>query len=168
MKCKFSIFFIILLIFLPYKILKAQNPKDNFYFGYIKTDTSISHGFVFLGKAKDNALICKYKLSTKSQVQIFSPTDIFEYGTLEERYVSAYIKFPEISVQNVFLQVLVEGEISAYYLKYEKENYFFIQRDSLQIILLKSNNFKQTLVRNNKPPPIKHALILKIQQKIKQ
>ncbi|MDP2721672.1 MAG: hypothetical protein Q8O72_02840 [Bacteroidales bacterium] len=73
--------------------------------------------------------ICNFKTSEKSEITAYSPADLTAYRFIDSKY---YIS-NQINGSKAFLEVLIKGKISIYYLRNEGGDHYFIGKTELPI-----------------------------------
>jgi hypothetical protein len=72
--------------------------------------------------------ICRFK-SADNQINEYSPGDITAFRFIDSKY---YVS-REIDLKKVFLEYLIKGQVNIYYMRDEKGDHYFIDKDSLTL-----------------------------------
>lgn len=90
--------------------------QNEFREGFIVTESMDTiYGLVSYNDALEGKKYCIFKKSEGSPEQIFKASDLFGYGFVDDRqYESKIIEVGENEKEEIFLQVLVKGDISLY------------------------------------------------------
>lgn len=106
--------------------LKAQvNPHP----GYIITlQNDTINGTIDYRTATHNSHYCIFQAAGNSEYQTFSPTEINSYRLTDtgKYYVSRTIELGDTK-KNYFLEYLIKGLVSLYYISYNEADYFFFE-----------------------------------------
>jgi hypothetical protein len=120
--------FLFLNLLLTLEILNAQTDFRPGYLLKLNGDTL----FGMIDYRGDLAMgeICRYKSSINEKEQIYSPNDISGYRFINDKYFIS----KEVHGKKVFLEFLIKGKISLYYLRDAKGDYYFLEKDSSGIV----------------------------------
>lgn len=95
--------------------------------------------------------ICKFK-TADDKVQEFKPTDIQGYRFTDSKYFVS----KEVDGKKVFLEYLIKGKVNVYYLRDDKGDHYYIDKEGLKLIELpydegiKMVDEKQVYYQSNK------------------
>ncbi|MCF8299285.1 MAG: hypothetical protein K9J13_17180 [Saprospiraceae bacterium] len=76
--------------------------------------------------------LCKFRLSEQAEETTYFPKDIFAYRFTDSKYFIS----KQIKGKKVFLEFLINGQIDIYYLRDEKGDYYFIEKEGEELIEL--------------------------------
>jgi hypothetical protein len=76
--------------------------------------------------------ICRFKADANSSVTEYKPVDISAYRFTDSKYFVS----KNINGQDVFLEYLINGKLSIFYLRNEKGDHFYIKKDTSGIVEL--------------------------------
>lgn len=127
---------IIKLFFLAWFFTSNMNAQTDFRPGYvIKTNGDSLVGIIDYKDDAQMGKICKFKIKDSDNETIFTPIDLTEYRFNDSKYFVSR----EIMGKKVFLEFLIKGNISIYYLRDDKGDRYFIEKNSSGIIEIPYN-----------------------------
>ena len=111
-------------------IAKSQS---DFRAGYIiKTNGDTVTGLIDYRGDLMMGNICRFKAEANSSVTEYKPGDISAYRFNDSKYFVS----KNINGQEVFLEYMINGKLSIFYLRNEKGDHFYIQKDTSGIVEL--------------------------------
>ena len=158
---KFYWFTLLLLLFLLnfFKVEGQKNIKP----GYIITNSADTiHGYINVKSIRSGNKYCEFYKTPDAQPEVYNPFDIYAYRIENEKfYISKRVVLNNDST-DLFLEYLVKGIVSLYYLQNKKSEYYFIEKDGQiyplsndeviktnetksQTYIIKSNQYKGAL-----------------------
>ncbi len=122
--------------------------QGNFKKAYIVNNSNdTTYGFVDHANPIDITQKCVFRNDSNSQIVDYKPTDLksfcFEKGKL---YMSKDVKYNDNST-TLFLEFLLKGIVNLYYCRYNGEDVFYIEKDS---ILMELTNGEEKIRINEK------------------
>ena len=86
-----------------------------------------------------NSVICTFKQEESEKWIDYGPSEISAYGFKNGKfYVSRDIELNGDTL-NVFLEYLIDGIVDAYFYRDENEDYYFVEKEGVDLILLDDN-----------------------------
>ena len=105
------------------------NAQTDFRSGYIlKLNKDTVFGEIDYRVDKLMGEVCRFKIKG-SEVK-YSPNDILEYRFIDSRYFVS----KELKGKNVFLEILIKGQINIYYLRDSIGDHYFLEKDTSGIV----------------------------------
>lgn len=117
----------------------AALSQSNFKEGYIiNLQNDTIYGYIDFRIDQSNAVQCRFKSSPDADEEVFQPGSIYGYRFVNEGkfYVSKIVEIDNAK-QSYFLEYLLQGIISLYYLPFDNGHYFFESADGTMIGITK-------------------------------
>jgi hypothetical protein len=136
----------LLTLFFTVFLFKAAGAQHDFRPGYIVTyGNDTTQGQIDYAPVKINSVMCNFRPDSTAPVQIYSAADIKEYSFISgKRCVTKNIQIGNKPAL-YFLECLVSGEVSLFYLKNSGVDHYFLEQTG-NIVELKKGF--QTYVEN--------------------
>jgi hypothetical protein len=134
-------------LLLPFLFLVFSLHAQNGYRpGYVITnEMDTLKGEIKLKSNYLNSTSCDFKYSKSDILKTFAPADIKAYRIEDSKYYISKVIVIDSVEQKVFLEYLVKGIVSLYYLKGFQNDYYFLEKDSKMIPI--SNEGKTITVK---------------------
>jgi hypothetical protein len=108
---------------------KMLNAQTDFKPGYIiKNSSDTLYGMIDYRGDLLMGSICKFK-SVTNDITVFLPKDITAYRFIDGKYYVA----KEINGKSVFLEYLVKGKVSVYYLRDDIGDHYYIDKEGIRL-----------------------------------
>jgi hypothetical protein len=118
-----KLFFLALLF--SFEIINAQT---NFRSGYvIRPNNDTLFGEIDYRNDILMANICRFRINEKEPEIVYSPNDIAGYRFKESKYFVS----KEVKGKKTFLEFLIKGQVSLYFLKDDLGDHYFIEKEGL-------------------------------------
>jgi hypothetical protein len=108
--------------------------------GILNAQTDFRHGFIIKNNGDTifgqidyrgdllMSSICKFK-SADNRIIEYSPNDIRAYRFIDSKY---YVS-REVNLKRVFLEYLIKGQVNIYYMRDDKGDHYYIDREDVQL-----------------------------------
>lgn len=139
-----------LLMVLILTVFSTLNGQVIFQSGYLielKGDTV--QGQIDNGGDVQNSRACYFKVSEQSEPEEFLPGAISGYGFTEKQFYVSKAIDRDGSAQIVFVECLVKGIASLYYLRNEDDELYFVEKQGSALVAL-TNEPKEVMVNGSK------------------
>jgi hypothetical protein len=142
MKKKITLAVVLINIFI---LSYSQKGYDRGYIVTSKFDTL--RGFIKTQSNYMNSRLCEFIKGGDSESRKYTPEDLISYRITDKKYyVSKEVKVDSVPLK-LFLEYLVHGIADLYYLKEQKQEYYFLDKDN-QMVQLNNDGKVITRVEN--------------------
>jgi hypothetical protein len=146
-------------LFISTALLNAQ---ADFRSGYIIKDTGDTlYGTIDYRMDSYMSNICRFK-NSDNIISVYSPSDIIAFRFIDSKF---YV-VREINSQKLFLEYLIKGKVNIYFLKNDRDEHYFIDKEGEKIMEIP---FKESFVtidrREYYSESTKHIGVLKYYMK---
>ncbi len=133
---KYRILLLLFMGLLLYSALSAQKYQP----GYIITNQlDTLYGLISNNGYVKNSKTCKFKKIEGEKPTIYKPFEINSYRFIDGKYYISKEVELDSTKYKVFLEYLVKGKVSIYYLHNLDGDYYFIQKDNEILVPLKTD-----------------------------
>lgn len=103
--------------------------------GYLVTfENDTLFGKIYDGGNIRNGKEFKFKASGTNAAVVYKPTDVKLYRFIDGKYYKSKSVFYKKKLNKYFLNVLVDGEVSLYFDRRDKNNAYYIERDENELV----------------------------------
>jgi len=118
-----------LLFLLFFCSLELINAQSNFIPGYVILNSKDTvNGLIDYRKDQSMSISCRFKDSNKKILEL-SPDEIIAYRFIDSRYYISKM----IDEKRVFLEYLIKGKVDVFYMRDEKGDHYYIEKEGIGI-----------------------------------